>query len=117
MHSHTYIPTCLAKSMLKKFIFWIDSTIISYSTEIRLTLIESVERFSDPIKLSTTARRKVSCIYLHIRTYSYVVICHNIRTVVWEKFTVGIFHVKNFMLKYFHLLGKIFSSSSLFVQW
>ena len=26
-------------------------------------------------------------------------------TVVWEKFTVGIFHVKNFMLKYFHLLG------------
>ena len=26
-------------------------------------------------------------------------------TVVWENFTVGIFHVKKFMLKYFHLLG------------
>ena len=25
--------------------------------------------------------------------------------VVWENFTIGVFRVKNFMLRYFHLLG------------
>ena len=39
-------------------------------------------------------------IVCHSRSYKYFDV-----HVVWKNFTVGIFHVKNFMLKYFHLLG------------
>ena len=79
VHAYTnvylYIHTCLAKSRLTKFIFWIDSTSRLYSTEIRLTLIESVERFTDPIKLSTTARNlKNICTYVRIHTCMHAIV-------------------------------------------
>ena len=57
---------------------------MSYSTEIRLTLIVSVERFSDPIKLSTIARRKGS---LCLLAYIYILCTIISDTYVWLSVT------------------------------
>ena len=48
------------------------------------------------------------CAYIsiYVHTHMYVAYMHSKKyTIVWEKFTAGYFHVKMFMLKYFHRLG------------